>query len=35
MILEGVEDYRGIFSDNYSNLDRKFKSWSDFLIERK
>lgn len=35
MTLEGAEDHRGISSDNYSNLDRKFKSWSDFSIERK
>lgn len=35
MILEGDEDNRGIFSDNYSNLDKKFKSWSNFLIESK
>lgn len=35
MTLEGDEDNRGISSDNYSNLDKKFKSWSNFSIESK
>lgn len=35
MTLEGDEDNRGLSSDNYSNLDKKFKSWSNFSIESK